>query len=101
MKALRLSSFLFALIVNALFISCAPSIESNEVPNALVAKPDTLTIKSLTDTVQTTLALNCGCGFSLLMSGLDGDIAKISALSVEALTDSSLGAHHVKFFAAT
>ena len=56
---------------------CAPSPTNSEVPNAMVATPDTVRIAALGDTATSSVRLNCGCQYSLQAKALSGDTARI------------------------
>lgn len=90
-----------ALLANFYLASCAPSLEDPGVPNALLATPDTLSTVGLTDTVQVSLKMRCGCAYKLdSLIAVSGDIDKIVMLAVEKQSD-EVSVHHVSFVGKT
>lgn len=80
--------------------SCAPSLNDPGVPNALLASPDSLHLRALSDTASSSIALRCGCTYQLAVVPASGDTTRILCRPAERL-DSMLSAHTLRFYGAT
>lgn len=92
MKHLRVVSAVFVLMLGVVFVSC----DSENPPtdgSTLSATPEVLNFAEADTSAATTLALSCGCGFTVEVIG---DTNTIKPIGVESMSD-ILSEHNIRF----
>ena len=95
MKHLRVVSAVFIIMLGVVFVSC----DSTNPPtdgSTLSLTPETLTFAKGDTSAATTLALSCGCGFTVAVTSIIGDTGRIQAVDAGGLS-TVLAEHNVRF----